>query len=116
MANLRFVLLSATTFLASIMVIGPHHAAVTHVVDSSEVGQREHMVRPGILAMCTTKFQLLELRLLTSSNWNLAPKDLWSALGAQRALGDTHLARASKRTSNKATKYIWLLHRQWVGT
>jgi hypothetical protein len=26
-------------------VIGPHHAAVTHVGDSSEVGQPEHMVR-----------------------------------------------------------------------
>jgi hypothetical protein len=24
------------------MVIGPHHATVTHVGDSSEVGQREH--------------------------------------------------------------------------
>jgi hypothetical protein len=31
--------------LAGIMVIGPHHAAVTHVGGSSEVGQREHMVR-----------------------------------------------------------------------
>ena len=29
--------------LASIMVISPHHAAVTHVGDSSEVGQREHI-------------------------------------------------------------------------
>jgi hypothetical protein len=27
------------------LMIGPHHAAVTHVGDSSEVGQREHTVR-----------------------------------------------------------------------
>ena len=40
-------MLSAPTSLASIMVIGPYHAAVTHVGDSSEVGQREHMVRQG---------------------------------------------------------------------
>jgi hypothetical protein len=31
--------------LASIMVVVPHHAAVTHVGDNPEVGQREHMVR-----------------------------------------------------------------------
>jgi hypothetical protein len=44
MVNLQVVMLSAPTSLASIMVIGgPHHAAVTHVGDSSEVGQREHM-------------------------------------------------------------------------
>jgi hypothetical protein len=48
MVNLQVVLLGAPISLASIMVIGPHHAAVTHAVDSSEVGQREHMVRPGI--------------------------------------------------------------------
>ena len=47
MVNLQIVMLSAPTSLASIMVIGPHHAAVTHVGDSSEVGQREHMVRQG---------------------------------------------------------------------
>jgi hypothetical protein len=34
--------------LASTMVVGPHHAAATHVGGSSEVGQREHMVRLGI--------------------------------------------------------------------
>jgi hypothetical protein len=44
MASLQVVMLGAPTSLASIMVIGPHHAAVTHVGDSSEVG-REHMVR-----------------------------------------------------------------------
>jgi hypothetical protein len=43
MVNLRFVLLSAPASLAGIMVIGPHHAAVTHAGDSSEVGQREHI-------------------------------------------------------------------------
>jgi hypothetical protein len=48
LVSLQIVLLSAPTSLASIMVIGPHHAAVTHVGDSSEVGQREHMARLGI--------------------------------------------------------------------
>jgi hypothetical protein len=43
--GLQVVMLSAPTSLSGIMVIGPHHAAVTHVGDSSEVGQREHMVR-----------------------------------------------------------------------
>jgi hypothetical protein len=38
----------APTSLASTMAIGPHHAAVIHVGDSTEVGQREHMVRLGI--------------------------------------------------------------------
>ena len=38
-------MLGAPTSFASIMVIGPHHAAVTHVGDSSEAGQWEHMVR-----------------------------------------------------------------------
>jgi hypothetical protein len=45
-------MLSALTFLASIMVIGPHHAAVTHAGDSSEVGQREHMARQGFTRKC----------------------------------------------------------------
>jgi hypothetical protein len=45
MVSLQIVMLGAPTSLAGIMVIGPHHAAVTHVGDSSEVGQREHMVR-----------------------------------------------------------------------
>jgi hypothetical protein len=45
MGSLQIVMLSAPTSLASIMVVGPHHTAVTHVGDSSEVGQREHMVR-----------------------------------------------------------------------
>ena len=40
MVDLQIVMLSAPTSLASIMVIGLHHAAVTHVGDSSEVGQR----------------------------------------------------------------------------
>jgi hypothetical protein len=37
MVNLQLVVLGAPTSLAGIMVIGPHHAAVTHVGDSSEV-------------------------------------------------------------------------------
>ena len=35
MVGLQVVLLGAPTSLASIMAIGPHHAAVTHVGDSS---------------------------------------------------------------------------------
>jgi hypothetical protein len=41
------------------MVIGPHHAAVTHVGDSSEVGQREHMVRQGFTRRCWSEFLCL---------------------------------------------------------
>jgi hypothetical protein len=41
------------------MVIGPHHAAVTHVGHSSEVGQREHMVRLGIHRKCWSEFMCL---------------------------------------------------------
>jgi hypothetical protein len=48
MVGLQIVMLSAPTSLASIVVIGSRHAAVTHVGDSSEVGQREHMARLGI--------------------------------------------------------------------
>jgi hypothetical protein len=56
MVDLQVVLLSAPTSLASIMVIGPHHAAVTHVGDSSEVGQREHIVWLGIHRKCWSEF------------------------------------------------------------
>jgi hypothetical protein len=45
MVNLQVVMLSAPTSLASIMVIGPHHATATHVGDRSDGGQRVHMVR-----------------------------------------------------------------------
>jgi hypothetical protein len=41
------------------MVIGPHHAAVMHVGGSSEVGQREHMVRLGIPRKCWSEFLCL---------------------------------------------------------
>jgi hypothetical protein len=40
MVSLQVVLLGAPASLASIMVVVPHNAAVTHVGDSSEVGQR----------------------------------------------------------------------------
>jgi hypothetical protein len=53
------VLLGAPTSLVSIMVIGPHHAAVTHVGGSSEVGQREHMVRQGFTGKCWSEFLCL---------------------------------------------------------
>jgi hypothetical protein len=55
MVGLQIVMLGAPTSFAGIVVIGPHHTAATtsfasfaslHVGDSSEVGQREHMVRP----------------------------------------------------------------------
>jgi hypothetical protein len=59
MVSLQVVLLSAPTSLASIVVIGPHHAAVTHVEGSSEVGQREHMVRLGIHRKCWSEFLCL---------------------------------------------------------
>ena len=55
--SLQVVMLSAPTSLASIMaVLGPHHAAVTHVGDSSEVGQREHMARQGFTRKCWAEF------------------------------------------------------------
>jgi hypothetical protein len=54
-------MLGAPTSLASIMVIGPHHAAVTHVGDSPEgLGQREeHMVRHGFTGKCWSEFLYL---------------------------------------------------------
>jgi hypothetical protein len=59
MVSFQIMLLGAPTSLASIMVIGPHHAAVTHVGCSSEVGQREHMVRLGIHRKCWSEFLCL---------------------------------------------------------
>jgi hypothetical protein len=59
MVSLQVVMLGAPTSLDSIMVIGPHHAAVTHVGDSSEVGQREHMVRQGFTRKCWSEFLCL---------------------------------------------------------
>jgi hypothetical protein len=45
MVSLQVVLMGASASLARIMVVGPHHAAVTHthVGGSSEVRQREHI-------------------------------------------------------------------------
>jgi hypothetical protein len=59
MEGLQIVLLGAPTSLASIMVIGPHQAAVIHVGDSSEVGLREHMVRQGFTRKCWSEFLCL---------------------------------------------------------
>jgi hypothetical protein len=59
MVGLQVVMLGAPTSLASIMVIAPHHAAVTHVGGSSEVGQREHMVRQGFTRKCWSEFLCL---------------------------------------------------------
>jgi hypothetical protein len=52
-------MLGAPTSFASIMAIGPHHAAATHVGGSSEVGQREHMVRQGFTRKCWSEFLCL---------------------------------------------------------
>jgi hypothetical protein len=41
------------------MMSGPHHAAVIHVEGSSEVGQREHMVRQGFTRKCWSEFLCL---------------------------------------------------------
>jgi hypothetical protein len=50
-------MLGAPASLSSIMVVGPqHHAAATRVGDSSEVGQREHMVRQGFTGKCWSEF------------------------------------------------------------
>jgi hypothetical protein len=60
MVSLQIALLGAPTSLASTVVVaGPHHAAVTHVGDSPEVGQREHMVRLGIHRKCWSEFLCL---------------------------------------------------------
>jgi hypothetical protein len=59
-SRLQVVLcLSAPTSLASIMAIGLHHTAVTHVGDSSEVSQREHMARLSIHRKCWSEFLCL---------------------------------------------------------
>ena len=52
-------LLGAPTSLASTVVVGPHHAAITHAGDSPEVGQREHMVRQGFTRKCWSEFLCL---------------------------------------------------------
>jgi hypothetical protein len=59
MVSLQIAMLGAPTSLAGIMVIGPHHAAVTHVGDSSEVGQRGYMVRQGFTGKCWSEFMCL---------------------------------------------------------
>jgi hypothetical protein len=79
MVDLQVVLPSAPTSLAKIMVIGPRHdAAVTHVGDSPEVGQREHMVRQGfqsgkeLLVALKAFFRLDTIGALTAVNVNEA--------------------------------------------
>jgi hypothetical protein len=79
MAGLQVVMLGAPTSLASIMVTGPHHAAVIHVGGSSEVGQREHMVRQGLTRKCWSEFLCL-------GGYLAPPRQvggfvLWDALG-----------------------------------
>jgi hypothetical protein len=83
MVNLQVVLLSSPTSLASIMVIGPqHHAAVTYVGDSSEVRQREHVLRLGIHRKCWSEFLCLGAYLAPPHQVvGCAPRD---ALGRHR--------------------------------
>jgi hypothetical protein len=59
MVSPQVVMLGAPTSLASIMMTVPHHAAVIHVGDSTEVGQREHMVRQGFTRKCWSEFLCL---------------------------------------------------------
>jgi hypothetical protein len=63
------------------MVIGPHHAAVTHVGDSSEVGQREHMVRQGFTGKCWSEF----LCVLVTTSPRRAK--LWGLTRGMRSVG-----------------------------
>jgi hypothetical protein len=49
------------------MVIGPHHAAVTHAGGSSEVGQRERMVRLGMAGLAINPVQ--GFRTLRDLHW-----------------------------------------------
>jgi hypothetical protein len=78
MVNFQIVMLGAPTSLASIMVIGPHHAAVTHVGDSSDVGQREHMVRQGFTRKCCSEFLCLGSYLAPPRQVTLRQK-IWNA-------------------------------------
>jgi hypothetical protein len=85
-AGLQVVLLGVPTSLASTMAIVPHHAAVTHVGDSPEVGQREHMVRLGIHRKCWSGFLCLGGYLTPPRQLGVcAPRD---ALGRHPSAGD----------------------------
>ena len=85
MVGLQIAVLGDPTSLASIMVIGPHHAAVTHVGDSSEVGQREHMVRQGFTRKCWSEFLCLGGYLAPPRQvGGFAPRD---ALGRHPSVG-----------------------------
>jgi hypothetical protein len=85
------IMLSAPTSLASTMVIGPHHAAVTHVGDISEVGQREHMVRHGFTRKCWSGFLCL--------GGYLAPPRQVGGFAPRDALGRQHPSAGPWRTA-----------------
>jgi hypothetical protein len=52
MVGLQVVMLGAPTSLTRIIMAGPHHAAVIHAGDSSEVGQREGPQESVGLSFC----------------------------------------------------------------
>jgi hypothetical protein len=59
-----------------------HHAAVTHAGDSSEVGQREHMVRQGLTGKCWSEFLCLGSYLAPPrqvGEWGGLPRGMRSA-------------------------------------
>jgi hypothetical protein len=89
MVGLQAVMLGAPTSLASIMVIGPHHAAVAHVGDSSEVGQREHMVRQGLTGRCWSE-------LLCLGCYLAPPRQVGGGASPRDALG-RHLSADPRR-------------------
>jgi hypothetical protein len=60
-------------------VIGPHHAAVTHAGDSTEVRQREHTVRLGIHRRCWSEFLCLGDYLAPPRQGGCVPRGMRSA-------------------------------------
>ena len=57
----------------------------------------------SVLVMCATKFQLLELRLLTSSNWNLAPQGLVECAWGTEGTGGHPSGPREQKNEQKST-------------
>jgi hypothetical protein len=92
MVSLQIAMLSAPTSLASIMVIGPHHAAVTHVGGSSEVGQREHMARQGFTRKCWSLFLCLGDYLAPPRQvGGFVPRDAFGRARGRSPIGYIHM-------------------------
>ena len=66
------------------------------------------------LGMCTTKFQLLELRLLTSSNWNLAPQGLVECAWGTEGPGG-HPSGPREQKNEQQSNKVHLVITQTVG-